>query len=191
MQHSERSQKILATAPTTTGAAFQIFDTLAPVELAFMFGRWQGTELPTNHPMGGMLKASGWYGKEFINAETVHPLLMSDNQGKLTRIAPNPTAVSWALKLPSANTNLLKPLLPVMNSLLKTEESQARLRMMEYRGTVTATMLYDYLPMNDTFRKVDENTVLGVMDYKLLPQPFFFLLQRCVGTYSSGGTDFT
>ena len=50
--------------------------------------------------------------------------------------------------------------------------------MMEYRGKVTATMVYDYLPINDSFRKIDENTVLGIMDYKIYPQPFFFILER-------------
>ena len=69
-------------------------------------------------------------------------------------------------------------MLTFTNSLLKTEKSQARLRMMEYRGKVSATMIYDYLPINDSFRKVDNHTVLGLMDFKNLPQPFFFLLKR-------------
>jgi len=49
---------------------------------------------------------------------------------------------------------------------------------MEYRGKVSATMIYDYLPINDVFRKVDDNTVLGLMDFKGMPQPFFFVLDR-------------
>ena len=65
------------------------------------------------------------------------------------------------------------------NSLLKTEKSQARLRMMEYRGKVSATMIYDRLPINDSFRRIDNNTVLGIMDFKSSPQPFFFVLKRC------------
>jgi len=75
--------------------------------------------------------------------------------------------------------NSLKPLLMLANSLLKTETSQARMRMMEYRGKVSATMIYDYLPINDSFRKVDDNTVLGIMDFKNFPKPFFFILKRC------------
>ena len=50
--------------------------------------------------------------------------------------------------------------------------------MMEYRGQVTATMMYDYLPIHDHFRKIDDNTVLGLMDFKPISQPFFFLLKR-------------
>jgi hypothetical protein len=73
---------------------------------------------------------------------------------------------------------MVKPVFNLANSLLKTEKSQARLRMMEYRNQVSATMIYDYLPINDSFRKIDDQTVLGVMDFKSLPQPFFFILKR-------------
>ncbi|MEO1068581.1 MAG: DUF4334 domain-containing protein, partial [Cyanobacteria bacterium J06638_6] len=63
-------------------------------------------------------------------------------------------------------------------SLAKTEASQARLRMVEHCGKVSATMIYDNLPINDSFRKVDDSTVMGLMDFKLVPQPFFFMLRR-------------
>ena len=50
--------------------------------------------------------------------------------------------------------------------------------MMEHRGVSTATMIYDALPIHDVFRKVDDDTVLGLMDLRGLPQPFFFVLRR-------------
>ena len=50
--------------------------------------------------------------------------------------------------------------------------------MMDYRGKVSATMIYDHLPINDSFRKIDDNRVFGVMDYKEQEQPFFFVLTR-------------
>jgi hypothetical protein len=62
--------------------------------------------------------------------------------------------------------------------LLRTEQPKARLRMTEYRGVVSATMIYDSLPINDIFRKVNDDTVLGVMDLRFIPQPFFFVLRR-------------
>jgi hypothetical protein len=62
--------------------------------------------------------------------------------------------------------------------LLQTEQPKARLRMTEYRGVVSATMIYDSLPINDVFRKVDEDCVLGAMDMRSTPQPFFFVLRR-------------
>lgn len=61
---------------------------------------------------------------------------------------------------------------------LRTSKSRARLRMTEYRGKVSATMIYDQLPINDVFRKLHEDTVLGVMDNKIVNDPFFFTLTR-------------
>jgi hypothetical protein len=179
METLENYQLILKTGKTTTEKALELFDALEPVNLDFMFGRWQGSGLHTDHPMDGLLEISNWYGKEFIDSENVRPLLFLDNQGKIFQVAPNPTLMNWVLKLPIPKNNSLKPLLVSMNYLMKTENSQARLRMMEYRGKVSATMIYDYLPINDSFRKVDENTVFGIMDYKILSQPFFFVLKRC------------
>ena len=50
--------------------------------------------------------------------------------------------------------------------------------MIEYRGKVSAAMQYDNLPINDIFHRIDDRTVLGVMDLKGMRQPFFFLLER-------------
>lgn len=171
-------QSMLETATATPEQALQVFDTLEPISLDFMPGRWKGSEIHTSHPMNGLLEASNWYGKEFIDAETVHPLLFLNSQGQIVKVAANPTAMYWMVNFPVMKADFLKPLLTLTTSLLKTERSQARLRMMEYRGKVSATMVYDYLPINDAFRKVDDNTVLGVMDYKDLSQPFFFVLKR-------------
>ena len=178
MEILENYQSIFQTGKTTTEIALELFDALETVNLDFMLDRWQGSGLHTEHPMDGLLEASNWYGKEFVDPENVHPLLFLDSQGKIFKVAPNPTAMNWIGKFPMLKNNFLKPLLMLTNSLLKTEASQARLRMMEYRGKVSATMIYDYLPINDSFRKIDDNTVLGVMDFKNLPQPFFFVLKR-------------
>ncbi len=169
---------ILVTKKGTVPEAWECFDGLATVDCEFMQGRWRGKEIETGHPMNGYLAAANWYGKEFIDPETVHPLLFSDNFGNLIKVAPNPTAMDWLIKLPVVKNEALKPLLTFTNTLLKTEASQARLRPMEYRGKVSATMIYDYLPILDTFRKIDADNVLGVMDNKLMPEPFFFLLTR-------------
>ena len=180
METLENCRSILETGQTTTEKALQIFDALESVNLDLMFGRWQGSGLHTDHPMDGLLESSNWYGKEFVDAENVHPLLFLNSQGQVFKVAPNPTAMNWVLRFPLPKNDSLKPLLMLINSLLKTEKSQARLRMMEYRGKVSATMIYDHLPINDSFRKVDDNTVLGIMDYKNSPQPFFFVLKRCL-----------
>jgi hypothetical protein len=53
--------------------------------------------------------------------------------------------------------------------------------MTEYRGKSSATMIYDQLPINDIFRKLDDNTVLAVMDNRTVKDPFFFKLIRDQG----------
>ncbi len=55
---------------------------------------------------------------------------------------------------------------------------QARLRMVEFRGRSTATMIYDKHPICDHFRKIDDDLVMGVMDRKADPAPLFFYLRR-------------
>ncbi|PAX51042.1 DUF4334 domain-containing protein [Brunnivagina elsteri] len=178
MEILQSYQSILETRKTTTEEALQLFDPLEPVDLDFMFGRWQGSEIDTSHPMNGMLASSGWYGKEFIDSETVHPLLFADDRNHIFKVAPNAIAMDWMLKIPAIQNDAFKPLLKLATSLQKTETSQARLRMMEYRGKVSATMVYDFLPINDSFRKIDDSSVLGIMDYKNLSEPFFFILRR-------------
>jgi hypothetical protein len=49
--------------------------------------------------------------------------------------------------------------------------------MTEYRGVVSATMCYDALPIHDVFRRLDETTLLGVMDLRGAPA-YVFALQR-------------
>ena len=178
MNTLEKLNTTLENGGASTEEALKFFDELESVNLEFMIGRWQGYEFPTNHPMDGLLKASGWYGKEFVDAEFVHPLLFSDGNNNIFKVEPSPIAMNLGLSLSGLKNKAMKPILTLMNLMLKTEKSQARIRMMEYRQKVSATMIYDNLPINDIFRKIDDNTVLGLMDFKGVPQPFFFVLKR-------------
>lgn len=178
MNTIERFQTTLQQETTSTDEALVLFDELETVDLDFMMGRWKGSGFHTNHPMDGLLEAFNWYGKEFINPDCVHPLLFSDNDGRVFKVDPNPIAMDLGLRFPIPKNDAMKPVYSVMNKLLETEESKARVRMMEYRQKISATMIYDYLPIHDVFRKVDDNTVLGLMDFKGMEQPFFFILGR-------------
>lgn len=174
----EKFKTRLQRGEATTEEALEIFDALDPVNLEFMMGRWQGSELRTNHPLDGFLETTNWYGKEFLDPDQVHPLLFLDGNNQIFKISPSPLVMNLGLRLPILKLQAMKPVLRFMTSLLKTEASQSRIRMMEYRQKVSATMIYDHLPIHDIFRKVDDNTVFGLMDFKGVPQPFFFILQR-------------
>ena len=82
--------------------------------------------------------------------------------------------------LPFLRQPAWKPLVSLLLRMRQTEKSQARLRMVAYRGKVSATMIYDFLPICDSFRRIDANTVLGAMDQKGDRHPFFFSLERVV-----------
>jgi hypothetical protein len=61
--------------------------------------------------------------------------------------------------------------------------------MTTYRGKSSATMIYDQLPINDVFRKIDQDAVFGVMDFKGMKSPFFFILRREHGSARSASAD--
>ncbi len=178
MLTEERTNLILQNEKSTTAEALALFDQLESVDLDFMLGRWKGFGLHTDHPMDGLLEVANWYGKEFVSPDCVHPLLFLDRNGDIFKLSPNPQMMKMAVSLPIPKNDAVKPMFTLFNPLLKTEKSQARLRMMEHRDKVSATMIYDHLPIHDVFRKVNDNTVLGLMDYKVIQQPFFFTLSR-------------
>lgn len=178
MLTSDKFRIIQQQGPITTAEALALFDELDPVDLDFMIGRWRGSEFPTGHPMDGLLAVANWYGKEFIDPDHVHPLLFCDNSEQIIRIAPHSLVMNLALHAPIPRNDSLKPVYTFFTSLQKTSDSKARLRMMEHRQKISATMIYDDLPIHDVFRQIDERTVLGLMDYKAANQPYFFVLSR-------------
>jgi hypothetical protein len=172
---------LLPGTPTTTVDALAAFDAAEPVEPEFMIGIWHGAEVPTGHPLDGFLEASGWWGKQFVDAETVHPLLFPTSDttalwalnpvlafGGLGIAAKIPVIKDWSFERPIA---ALRPL-------LATRRPKARLRTTRYRGVDTATMVYDQLPIHDVFRKIDDQTVIGAMDLRGSRKPYFFALTR-------------
>ncbi len=157
-------------------SAMKMFEGLEPVDTNFMLGRWKGGEVPTGNNIDGILEVSGWYGKIFVSEEEVHPLVMY--RGSDSLFALNPAFMPVGLMHLVPRTELLHTFIQISSLLTGTRTSKARLRMVEYRGKSSAAMVYDQLPIIDCFRKIDEKTVLGVMDMKGAEQPYFFFLQR-------------
>ena len=158
--------------------ALAFFDALEPVEPGQMLGRWRGGGLPTDSPLDGLLEAYGWYGKEFLDAETVHPLLVDTGSGPRP-VDPALIPVSVLRHRPAlARSRLARAAFPAVRPLITTSRPTARLRAIEHRGVVTAALLYDRLPVTDVFRSVSAGVRLGLMDLRGLPEPFFFVLRR-------------
>ncbi len=171
----------LERAGTSTPEALAFFDGLPPVRVEDVLGEWRGSGLRTGHPFDGLLEELGWYGKRFDSAGDAHPLLFRDRRGGVVAVDPR-FAPPALLRRPAVLRNPVvvrgfRAALP----LLTTTRPRARLRMTEHRGVVTATMTYDALPVDDVFRTVGAGTLLGLMEMRGMPTPFFFVLRRAVG----------
>jgi hypothetical protein len=54
----------------------------------------------------------------------------------------------------------------------------AQLRLIAWRGQVSAALIYDKQPIMDYFRKVNDRVIIGLGDVKGRPTDFFFHLTR-------------
>ena len=166
-------------AGTTPDVALELFDALPPLDVADLLGRWRGSGIPTGHPLDGRLEAAGWYGKRMVSTEEVHPLVFRGPGGRLVAVAPGRLPLRPLLRLaPLVPPGFVARAFPLVRPLLVTSRPAARLRTVEHRGVVSAAMVYDDLPVVDAFRRVDERTVLGVMDLRWQEQPYVFALRR-------------
>lgn len=169
-------KEVLSTGGATTASALEIFDSLDPVDIDFMIGQWSGEGFNTGHQMDGLLEAYNWYGKRFESQEDVHPLIFSVLGKGLASV--NPVFMGKAMRMKIPKSGILPLISRIVMPLLTTSYSKARLRMTSYRGKLSATMCYDQLPIHDVFRRIDKDTVFGVMDLKGMEIPFFFILHR-------------
>lgn len=175
MTHRKELECLREKGRLTQAEAFRFFDSLEPVSSEELTGVWKGTELPSGHPMDGVLEASGWYGKRFTDPETVYPLLFRKGK-KLFEANPGRLPIQLAEKLPRSMVRLMRPFIWL---LYRTKKSGARLRLLRFRGKATAAMFYDQKPIIDVFARVDADTLLGVTDTKWdHAYGCFFILER-------------
>lgn len=162
---------------TDGGTAAALFDALPVATIEGMRGMWRGGGLPTGHPLDGLLERYGWYGKRFTTADDVDPLVFARGGGTIDvdpRFVPMGLVTRRAAWFHhAAMARLFRWTAPMM----ATRKPRARLRMTQHRGVMTATMIYDALPVMDVFRTVDAETRLGWMELRGMA-PFFFVLRR-------------
>src|SRR3954451_23026675 len=159
--------------------ALAFFDDRPAVDLAGMTGPWRGAGEPAGHPSDGLLEAYGWYGKEVVDAETVHPLLFRDGAGLPRAVDPAHAPLALLRAAPGlARTPLARRGFAVVRPLRYTRRPTARLRPTAHRGAVSTALLYDRLPVVDHLRALPDGRLLGLMDMRGVARPFFFLLER-------------
>ena len=163
----------------TAGEVLAFYDSLPAVPVDRLAGSWRGSGVPTGHRLDGVLEALGWHGKRFAGPEEAHPLLFDDGRGAVVPVNPAFAPLGLVLRAPGLVRHpLTARLFRLALPLLRTRRPRARLRAVRSRGVVTATMIYDALPVEDAFRAVGPDTLLGLMNLRGLPAPFFFVLRR-------------
>ncbi|MEQ6901127.1 DUF4334 domain-containing protein [Nocardioides sp. YIM 152588] len=126
---------------------------LPTVAVADILGPWRGGDFACGHPASGLLTRLGWHGKNFDDPMAAQPLVCRGADGALY-----------------SNTDA-------------AAGGEASLWDIAFRGEVTATMVYDRMPVLDHFKAVDGDTLLGVMNGKLaayfgVPDLYWFWLER-------------
>jgi Domain of unknown function (DUF4334)/GXWXG protein len=164
----------------TAEEALSFFDSLPPMAAIEMRGFWRGGGLRTGHPLDGMLELFGWRGKRFDGPDAVHPLVFG-RPGAMFSVNPSLAPLGLVLRYGRfIESPAVAPIARAALGILRTKEPKARLRMTEFRGVTTATMVYNSLPIHDVFRRVDADTALGLMDRRgdKAPNYFYFVLRR-------------
>jgi len=126
---------------------------LATVEVDEMLGAWRGGDFATGHVASTVLAKVRWHGKRFDSPLEAVPLVCRGDDGEL------------------------------YSNLAAGGGGEASLWSVAFRGEVTATMVYDKMPVLDHFKKVDDATVMGIMNGKLeaafgVKDLYYFWLER-------------
>ncbi|UYL07749.1 DUF4334 domain-containing protein [Bdellovibrio sp. SKB1291214] len=171
------SEQILLDKIATTEEILALFDSLPPADLDFLNGRWKGFEVKTEHPLDGLLENSGWYGKLFKDTNDVHPLLFYSHD-KQSVFAIDPLLVPLCISEYVPRSKSLQQFVSLAKPVIQTKTPKARTRLIQYRGKLTASMIYDAKPIIDHFAKLDEKHLLGIMDLKGSQKPYAFILER-------------
>ena len=146
--------EVLRDAPSPAAADLDaLWADLATVTVEEMLGAWRGGDFDTGHPASGLLTALRWHGKRFDSVLEGHPLICVGEDGEL---------YSHTKAAAGGHSSLWE---------------------VGFRGETTATMVYDAMPVFDHFKKVDDDTVMGIMNGKLeayfgAPDLYYFWLER-------------
>ena len=144
----------LRAAPSPAPADLDaLWSELDPLAATEMLGAWHGGDFATGHPATALLGTIGWHGKRFDSLLDGHPLICRGEDGELY-----------------SNTQY-------------AGGGFSSLWDVGFRGETTATMVYDAMAVFDHFKRVDADTVMGIMNGKLeaafgTAEPYYFWLER-------------
>lgn len=132
-----------------------LWSRLETVTVEEILGPWRGGDFATGHVASKVLEQVRWHGKVFNGPLDARPLVCRDADGEL------------------------------YSNLEAGGGGEASLWEVVFRGEPTATMVYDKMPVLDHFKKVDDATLMGIMNGKLdsafgISDLYYFWLERDV-----------
>lgn len=133
------------------GELLEFYDGLPPLACNDLLGLWFGGDWRTGGRLDGLLERTAWRGKMFRDENDVDALVFGASARPLALLN---TAMIWPFRLPEQRRLMRHPL------------GRARIREVRFRGASSAAMCYNHMPIIDHFRRVDEATVMGIMDLK-------------------------
>ena len=150
---TQRFDALRAAEPASTDDLDTLWADLAPATVAEILGAWRGGDFSTGHIASTVLEQVRWHGKTFVSALDAKPLICRNDDGEL------------------------------YSNLKAGGDGEASLWPVEFRGETTATMVYDRMPVFDHFKKVDDATLMGIMNGKLqaafgVSDLYYFWLER-------------
>lgn len=147
------------------------FDGLAPVSIEAVLGTWKADASYAETPGGRLLVDSGWWGARFTDAQHADPLLFRTADG--TGLFAADLGKVFALISTGPQD------LSARRAEVETREPMGRLRMVECRGVVSATLIYDHAPILDYIRAVDGDTLIAAVEGRgAMSEPGYVLLRR-------------
>ncbi|MFE5708611.1 DUF4334 domain-containing protein [Rhodococcus koreensis] len=128
-----------------------------------------------------------WAALDTVRAEDIHGSWKGDDFATGHRLHDKLVASRWHGKtfhsLEDAKPLICRDADGNLYSDVEGGNGEASLWNIEFRGEVTATMVYDGAPIFDHFKKVDDSTLMGIMNGKSAlvldgGRHYYFLLER-------------
>lgn len=155
------------------------FQSLEPVKPVEIVGLWRGAGVPSAHPLDGVLENLQWFGKRFHPDMRADALLFQWHPGRLVAIDPRFVPIGLAIKLaPFGRTALARTTFSYLQKAFRARGTTAALEVRTFEQIASAAMVYNEQPIVDHFRRVDENTLAGMMCVRDDKRRFFFKLTK-------------
>jgi len=144
---------------------YAFYDSLPKVLPEEMIGSWKGNSWKIGMPLDNAIKISQWHGKTFHSPTDVDAIICKFNFLSIVGFMGSILFFPWKIKGKTKKYRI--------------PGTKASLKQMTYRMQSSTSMTYNNLPITDHFRKIDSDTLMGIMDVKgISALEFIFYIQK-------------